>query len=438
LQDFFLVFCEHNNEFERQNMKNNMKKKNELSVTKLYRLPWNMNDNTISWLEPTSKCNLYCDGCYRENRVNSHKTLEEVQHDLDIFEKYRRTDGVSIAGGEPLIHPEICEIVRMVRKKGWKPIINSNGIALTRELLQKLIEAGVEGFTFHIDSGQERPNWKGKNEIELNELRLELATMLLEVGKGNISCSFNATIYPENLKYLPELTKFAQQNMDKIHVMVFILYRMGITDDIHKSFVGKDEVHWGELAYTKAKDTRRVDLVAPEAVEMIRTAYPDFMPGAFLNGTENPGTFKWLHTGRMGNKHEIFGYTGPKFMELVQTAKHLTTDSYLAYSHPKWLKRGRLYFLLSPFDKGIFKSMKNYFKSLFKNPKAFFSRVRFQTIMIIQGADVYSDGKINMCDGCPDITVWNDQLVWSCRMEEQMRWGANVHLVPKESMLPKD
>ena len=409
--------------------KNNTK---DFSIKNLYRLPWNFADNSISWLEPTSKCNLYCDGCYRENRINSHKTLEEIQHDLDIFEKYRKTDGVSIAGGEPLIHPQICEIVRMVRKKGWKPVINSNGIALTRDLLKDLIDAGVDGFTLHIDSGQQRPNWKDKNEIELNELRLEFANMLYEVGKGNVSCSFNATVYPENLKYLPELTKFAQKHIDKINVMVYILYRMGIVGGNHDYFVGKEQVHFDELSYSKEQDSRRVDISAQEAVEMIRTTYPDFMPSAFLNGTENPASFKWLLTGRFGNKHEIFGYTGQKFMEIVQVAKHLATGSYLAYSHPKWLKRGRLYFLLSPFDSGIRSTMKNYFKTLFTNPKAFFSRIHFQSVMIIQPADVYADGRINMCDGCPDITVWNDELVWSCRLEEQMRWGGNARLVPKK------
>ena len=44
----------------------------------LYRLPWTLPDNAISWLEPTSACNLACDGCYRENVKDSHKRI--IQH----------------------------------------------------------------------------------------------------------------------------------------------------------------------------------------------------------------------------------------------------------------------------------------------------------------------------------------------------------------------
>jgi MoaA/NifB/PqqE/SkfB family radical SAM enzyme len=110
----------------------------DFSPQNIYRLPWNLSDNSISWLEPTSACNLYCDGCYRENRKNSHKSLSEIKHELDVFEKNRKTDGVSITGGEPLTHPNILDIVKLVNQKGWKAIINTNGALLTEELLKKL------------------------------------------------------------------------------------------------------------------------------------------------------------------------------------------------------------------------------------------------------------------------------------------------------------
>ena len=118
-----------------------------LDHRQLYRLPWSLPDNAIAWLEPTKKCNLACLGCYRENDPRGHKTLAEVRHDLDVFRRFRTVDGVSIAGGDPLVHPEIVEIVRMVARDGLKPIVNTNGLALTEELLGELKDAGVAGFT---------------------------------------------------------------------------------------------------------------------------------------------------------------------------------------------------------------------------------------------------------------------------------------------------
>lgn len=65
----------------------------------LYRLPWSLSDNPIAWLEPTATCNIYCEGCYRANIKNGHKSLSEIREDLAVFEQHRNFDGVSIAGG---------------------------------------------------------------------------------------------------------------------------------------------------------------------------------------------------------------------------------------------------------------------------------------------------------------------------------------------------
>lgn len=83
--------------------------------TEYYRLLWTLTDNVLAWLEPTKKCNIYCDGCYSTNEPDSHKTLAQVRSDLDVFTAERRFDSVSIAGGDPLMHPEIVEIVRIIR-----------------------------------------------------------------------------------------------------------------------------------------------------------------------------------------------------------------------------------------------------------------------------------------------------------------------------------
>ena len=247
----------------------------KLNHLNYYRLPWNLTDNAISWLEPTAKCNLYCDGCYRKNE-NSHKSLAAVNQELDIFTSLRKCDGVSIAGGDPLTHPDVIDIVKSVKERGLKPILNTNGLALTKELLKELKKAGVYGFTFHIDSKQTRPHWKGKNEIELNELRYHYASMLAEAK--NISCAFNSTVYEDTVHYVPELVKWAQKNIDKVQVMVFILYR-AVNNTKVDFYLGSKKIDMNELVYNEEVE-ERTDIQADEIVEIIRTEYPDFDPCA--------------------------------------------------------------------------------------------------------------------------------------------------------------
>jgi MoaA/NifB/PqqE/SkfB family radical SAM enzyme len=391
-----------------------------------YRLPWNLTDNSITWLEPTAKCNLACQGCYRLNENNSHKLLETIKEELDIFTSLRKCDGVSIAGGDPLTHPDIVEIVKMVKDRGLKPILNTNGLALTKELLLELKIAGVYGFTFHIDSKQGRPGWKNKNEIELNELRLKYAEMLAEAG--NISCAFNSTVYEDTMQYVPDMVKWAEDNIDKVQVMVFIIYRA--VDNAKMDFyLGPKKIDMGQLVYNEDMP-ERTDIQANEVYSLIKNKFPEFDSCAYLNGSEKPDTFKWLLSGRLGRRGKIYGYMGKKSMEIVQVFHHLLFDRYLAYSSPSLTSKGKSMLLLSAFDKRLRKSFFNFFK----NPLNLFRKLHYQSVMIIQPVDFLQDGRQNMCDGCPDITVWNGQLVWSCRMEEQLKFGHNLKSYPKNFM----
>jgi MoaA/NifB/PqqE/SkfB family radical SAM enzyme len=382
-----------------------------------YRLPWNLTDNSISWLEPTAKCNLSCYGCYRKNEVDSHKTLEEIKSELAVFKKMRKSDGISIAGGDPLLHPDIIEIVKLVKADGQKPIINTNGIALTKELLTRLKKAGVYGFTFHIDSKQNRPGWKNKNELELNELRLYYAKMLK--AAGNISCAFNSTVYEDTIHYIPQMLKWAEDNIDIVQVIVFILYRAVNNSEVDY-YLGSQKIDMNELVYNEESEAR-VDMKAPEVVSVIRKLYPD------LNGSEQPDDFKWLLTGRLGRQGKIFGYMGSKAMEIIQTFHHILFDKYLAYSAPKLTRKGRSMLILGLFDGKLRKTLWKYLK----NPFNIFKKLHYQSVMIIQPVDITTEGIQSMCDGCPDMTVWNGKLVWSCRMEEQLKYGHNLRTYHK-------
>ena len=408
-----------------------------INSTDLYRLPWTLPDNGISWLEPTARCNLNCYGCYRKNIKDSHKSMEQVKHELDVFQSLRKTDCISIAGGEPLLYPNIVELVAEIKSRGLKPIINSNGIALTKELLHNLKKAGVFGFTFHIDSKQGRgrgPQWEGKSELELNELRLHYAEML--AAEGGIACSFNSTVYGDTMQYVPELAEWAQKHIDIVHTMVFILFRYVTPDLPYDFYAGDKKIVFDDIHYHSDKE-EVTNLMAPQMVAEIRKKEPNFSPAAFLNGTHKADDFKWLLTELIGTKDKIFGYLNSKFIEMVMEVYHYKYDRYLSYASPKTLSLGRATMMnLWLLNKSVRSALKKYLGYLVANPFRIFKKVYMQSIIIIQPVDFMPNGDQSMCDGCPDITVWKDkngkdQLVWSCRLEEPMQYGEFLHTIPK-------
>jgi len=399
-----------------------------LDPREYYRLPWSLTDNGISWLEVTDACNLACEGCYRPHHHN-HKSLEDIAGELEVFKRHRKSDCMSLAGGDPLVHPQIVEIVRMVREGGWKPIINTNGLALGHKLLARLKEAGASGFTFHIDTTQTRKDSEADTEAGHNALRTKFARMV--AAAGGMTCSFNQTVSIRTLDQVKETMEWALEYPDIVHTVVFILFRSpSLTGDFNffangqEVFPGSsyDDSTWGGDELVKAADV----------VARIREVDPDFEPSAYLGGTVDPDSTKWLLASRMASKARGFGYVSPRYMEYLQIGHHLFKGTWLSYSTPNLLSRGRsttaLFALL---DRGMRKIGWRYFRSIASRETSMREKLHMQTFTIIQPVDIMEDGRANMCDGCPDMTVHDGQLYWSCRLEEIKDYGCFMHAVPQ-------
>ena len=172
--------------------------------------------------------------------------------------------------------------------------------------------------------------------------------------------------------------------------------------------------------------------MTPDIVAKIREFDPMYTPCAYLNGTANPDSLKWLLANRVVFNGKTMGYVSPKFMELVQTLTHLFTGKYLAYTKPRGLSRGKLAsFFAGLVDRKMRRIFIRIFSRMLINPKNIFRAAYIQSLMIIQPVNFESDGRQDMCDSCPDITVHNGKLVWSCRLEEMNTYGAFVQGVPK-------
>ena len=191
----------------------------------LYRLPYSMNDNPIGWIEATDICNIKCKGCYRLVMGEGHKPLEQIKEEILFLRKWRNCDNISLAGGEPILHPAIKEIVSFITGMGMKVVILTNGLALNDKVLKEMKDVGLLGFSFHIDITQTRPDFnksKLTSELELNDTRLKYAKML---KKYNFYSHFGITVTPDNLHEVPELIRWAKDNILLINGISLIIYR---------------------------------------------------------------------------------------------------------------------------------------------------------------------------------------------------------------------
>ena len=119
---------------------------NHIHTTELLRMPWTNSDNAFSWLEITRRCNLSCGYCYQTNDPHSDKSISQIEKEIKTILRLRKCDTLFISGGEPLLHPELDGIVRMVRASGVKAVLVTNGHILTPEKVKTLKRAGLFGF----------------------------------------------------------------------------------------------------------------------------------------------------------------------------------------------------------------------------------------------------------------------------------------------------
>ncbi len=398
-----------------------------LQKNDLYRFPWSLNDNPIGWLEVTDKCNIYCEGCYRINGMEGHKPLEQMKEEVELLKQMRNCDNITLAGGEPLIHPDIIELVAYIREQGMKPLILSNGVKIEndRPFLEELKRAGATGFTFHIDSFQHRPHWKNKTEEELFELRMKFARMMEEVG--GLYSSFGITVYPGNMDFVPRIVEWANENVDIIHGLVFITYRCAGLDGSFDYYVEGKKID-PQVTYT-AENTDDAYITSSDVHAKIKESFPHFNGAAYMGGSNTHDKITWLAGAQLGSKGKMYGSVGKKVMELAQLYHHLLFGTYLVYSPSH--KLTKLSFLLGAFDKGVRKAGGKFLRAFLRNPAILFKPMYVQTIGIIQAPDQLPDGRVDMCESCPDMTIWDGKLVHSCRMDEWRLYGNYVTAQPR-------
>ncbi|PYV07893.1 MAG: radical SAM protein [Acidobacteria bacterium] len=102
-------------------------------------------------LIPVRRCNLSCAYCSEFDNYSKPVPTEVMLRRVDRLAALG-TSIVTISGGEPLLHPELEEIIGRVRRHGMIAGLITNGYLLTRERIERLNRAGLDHLQISIDN----------------------------------------------------------------------------------------------------------------------------------------------------------------------------------------------------------------------------------------------------------------------------------------------
>ena len=120
---------------------------------------------------PMRRCNLACTYCNEFDDVSSPVPLAEMKTRLDLLAEMG-TSILTISGGEPLMHPELDEVIRHIRRRGMIAGMITNGFYLNQERIERLNGAGLEHLQISIDNLV--PDEVSKKSLKTLDGRLEM------------------------------------------------------------------------------------------------------------------------------------------------------------------------------------------------------------------------------------------------------------------------
>ncbi len=100
---------------------------------------------------PMRRCNLSCTYCNEYDKTSDPVNIDVMLKRIDKLAEFG-TSIITISGGEPMMHPEIYEIIARIRKHGMIAGLISNGYYFQPEKIEKLNNAGLDYLQISIDN----------------------------------------------------------------------------------------------------------------------------------------------------------------------------------------------------------------------------------------------------------------------------------------------
>ena len=124
----------------------------------------------LAHIIPVRRCNLSCTYCNEYDDFSKPVPTDEMFRRVDKLGELG-TSIITISGGEPLLHPELDDIIRRIRKHGMIAGMITNGYLLVPERIQRLNRAGLEWLQISIDNVT--PDDVSKKSLKVLDKKLE-------------------------------------------------------------------------------------------------------------------------------------------------------------------------------------------------------------------------------------------------------------------------
>jgi len=109
----------------------------------------------ISW-NVTNACQLKCRHCYRDAGERGLNELSPSEG-LSLIDEIAAAGFkiLILSGGEPLMRPDILDLIAHAKAKGMRPVLGTNGLLIDRAMARKLKSAGLARAGISLDSVHE-------------------------------------------------------------------------------------------------------------------------------------------------------------------------------------------------------------------------------------------------------------------------------------------
>lgn len=219
-------------------------------------IPENNNIKKI-YLELSSECNFDCKMCFRNSYhstggLMSEGVLERVKSEI---EKLPHLQEVVLGGiGEPLMHPQISDIISYIKSRGIFLSINTNG-SLLHSLIDFLVKYEVDKIVLSFETG-DIGHPPEKSTIDSIKKIIEKRN---NQKKGNPIISVQFVV---NRLNIPDLTETAAQLLE-IGVTEIIISNLLPVNKDHCELILYPGEEPDEIKQFKSSMTARLHLVLP-------------------------------------------------------------------------------------------------------------------------------------------------------------------------------